>query len=169
MPFQVETSRHLILDDLEDNLQWIARGDPLSAHPHYKNPRPKPKPLAYYQAAPNGLHELFADCSESLSDRTALIANRNADILVRAALACLRAEADGHKLASLQSLVPNYLPAIPRDPADGMPVRFLPEKRVLYLVGVDLKDDQGRSGFDPDLEEDTTFDLTFQLPDVVRR
>ena len=45
--------------------------------------------------------------------------------------------------ATLAELVPAYLTAVPRDPYDGNPFRYAPEKRLVYAVGMDLKDSGG--------------------------
>jgi hypothetical protein len=48
--------------------------------------------------------------------------------------------------ARLDDLVPRWLPSVPRDPYDGMPLRFRPGTNgtfVLYAVGEDLRDDGG--------------------------
>lgn len=45
--------------------------------------------------------------------------------------------------ATLAELVPAYLTAVPRDPYDGKPFRYVPEKRLVYAVGMDLKDSGG--------------------------
>jgi hypothetical protein len=63
--------------------------------------------------------------------------------------------------ATLAELVPAYLPAVPRDPYDGRPFRYSPEKRVVYAVGMDLKDSDGTkapprkpgTAFQTDLDE----------------
>jgi hypothetical protein len=44
---------------------------------------------------------------------------------------------------SLAELVPEYLSAVPVDDMDGKPLRYSPEKKVLYSVGKDLSDDGG--------------------------
>lgn len=46
----------------------------------------------------------------------------------------------------LDELVPEYLPAVPRDPFDGEPIRYSRERKLLWSVGVDLID---RGGFSP--------------------
>jgi hypothetical protein len=43
----------------------------------------------------------------------------------------------------LQSLVPAYLPAVPTDPFDGKPFRYVPAKGIVYSVGKDLRDSGG--------------------------
>ena len=40
----------------------------------------------------------------------------------------------------LDELVPEYLAAVPLDDFDGKPMRYSPEKKILYSVGKDLKD-----------------------------
>jgi hypothetical protein len=57
--------------------------------------------------------------------------------------------AQGRWPSSLQELVPAYLPAVPPDRLDGQALRYrLREDRpVLYSVGMDRKDDGGRSVF----------------------
>ena len=47
---------------------------------------------------------------------------------------------------SLSLLVPQYLPAVPRDPLDGQPLRYRMEKDgtyLLYSVGINGQDDEG--------------------------
>lgn len=50
---------------------------------------------------------------------------------------------NGKIITSLNELAPNYISEIPNDPFDGQPIRFLPEKRIIYSVGKDFKDDGG--------------------------
>ena len=47
--------------------------------------------------------------------------------------------------AGLPELVPDFLPAVPRDPFDGQPLRFktLPRGYVIYSIGADGVDDGG--------------------------
>ncbi len=45
--------------------------------------------------------------------------------------------------ASLADLTPKYLKAIPLDDYDGLPFRYSREKKLLYSVGEDFKDDGG--------------------------
>lgn len=62
-----------------------------------------------------------------------------------ACLFALRAyKKDRGKLpTTLDELVPTYLPKIPPDPFDGRPLRYSREKRIIYCVGEDLKDEGG--------------------------
>ena len=41
---------------------------------------------------------------------------------------------------TLDELVPENLAAVPLDDFDGKPLRYSPEKKILYSVGKDLKD-----------------------------
>ena len=61
----------------------------------------------------------------------------------------------GHYPADLNSLVPEFLPAVPLDPVDGQPLRYRPNADgtfLLYSVGENGKDDGG----DPSLEKGVT-------------
>ena len=53
----------------------------------------------------------------------------------------------GRRPATLDELVPKYLPAVPADPftADGSPIRYLPEaeRPLLYSVGRNSVDEEG--------------------------
>lgn len=53
----------------------------------------------------------------------------------------------GRLPAALADLTPSLLPAIPADQFDGNPLRYVPsgDRYVLYSIGVDRKDDQGRA------------------------
>lgn len=57
-----------------------------------------------------------------------------------------------HYPASLSDLLPDYLPALPLDPVDGQPLRYLltPQGPILYSLGIDEDDDQGRAPPNPD-------------------
>ena len=57
---------------------------------------------------------------------------------------------NGHMPDSLQDLVPEYLYELPVDPYDGKIIRYSPEKKIIYSVGMDLVDDGGNiSGNNP--------------------
>jgi hypothetical protein len=61
----------------------------------------------------------------------------------------------GNYPADLNSLVPEFLPAVPLDPVDGQPLRYRPNADgtfLLYSVGENGKDDGG----DPSLEKGVT-------------
>lgn len=58
--------------------------------------------------------------------------------------------------ASLDDLVPQYLDAVPADPFDGKPVRFIKDGTgyTVYSVGTDLNDDSGAIGYAVDSQKD---------------
>ncbi len=49
----------------------------------------------------------------------------------------------GQLPADLNALVPEFLAAVPVDDFDGQPLRYSAEKKIVYSVGKDLKDDGG--------------------------
>src|SRR5690606_15517635 len=61
------------------------------------------------------------------------------------AVAAYRADNDGRWPDSLEALVPNYLPELPRDAmAHGAPpIRYDAARRILWSVGTDTEDDGG--------------------------
>jgi hypothetical protein len=73
--------------------------------------------------------------------------------LVLAAIALKRSSLRFGKLpASLQSLVPDFLPSVPTDYMDGQPIKYRVEPDgafVLYSVGDDCKDDGGDTNLQP--------------------
>jgi len=80
---------------------------------------------------------------------------------------------------TLNELVPEYLDVVPVDEFDGKPLRYNPAKRVVYSVGMDLKDEGGSTRADwlearrreaqasgTDFDEDMVeFDMWDNLPD----
>lgn len=46
--------------------------------------------------------------------------------------------------ASLDELAPRYLAHVPKDPFDGKPLRYSPQKKMIYSVGTDLRDSGGK-------------------------
>ena len=64
--------------------------------------------------------------------------------IVAAALAVQAFVEENQRLPwQLGELVPDYLGAVPLDDFDGKPIRYSREKRIVYCVGEDLKDDGG--------------------------
>ena len=57
--------------------------------------------------------------------------------------------------SSLEEIVPEYLPELPKDPFDVKVIKYLPEKKIIYSVGKDLKDSQGNEN------EDLVFKIEF--------
>jgi hypothetical protein len=55
----------------------------------------------------------------------------------------------GNLPSDLNALVPEFLDAVPVDDFDGQPLRYAPDRKIVYSVGQNLKDDGGndsRSG-----------------------
>jgi hypothetical protein len=56
----------------------------------------------------------------------------------------------GNLPSDLNALVPEFLDAVPVDDFDGQPLRYSPDRRIVYSVGQNLKDDGGNdSRHDP--------------------
>jgi len=87
--------------------------------------------------------------------------SRHGVAYVAVAAARYRAER-GRMPETLDALVPQYLPAVPRDPFDGKPLRMVTRDGALvfYSIGPDMKDDGG-AAFD---EKNGTGDIIFSLP-----
>jgi hypothetical protein len=62
---------------------------------------------------------------------------------------------------SLNELVPEYFPEVPKDPFDGKLIKYSSEKKIIYSVGKDLKDSGGSEGKDWRIMEDPTFKIEF--------
>jgi hypothetical protein len=60
---------------------------------------------------------------------------------------------------SLSELVPEFFPQVPIDDFDGKSFRYLPDKKIIYSVGPDLKDSGGES-FHKNSE---SYDLPFKI------
>jgi hypothetical protein len=61
----------------------------------------------------------------------------------------------GNLPTSLSELIPEYFSEIPKDPFDGETIRYLPEKKIIYSLGKDLKDSGGIE------KEDIVFKIEF--------
>jgi hypothetical protein len=166
LPYDREASVSRSLDDAEDAIRWLHTGEPLSRGPERLLTPRTPKPLEYYQTAPNGLAEIFDDCGVGHPYLNALVTHQILEAHIDTSLAWLAAEADGVSVTSLEVLVPGYLDRIPADPCDGKPLRCIPEKRLIYSIGTDLKDNGGLSLFDPEAAEDDTVDRVLIVPEI---
>ena len=60
---------------------------------------------------------------------------------------------------SLSDLAPEFFPTVPIDDFDGKPFRYLPDKKLIYSVGPDLKDSGGKA-FQKNSEG---YDLSFKI------
>lgn len=68
---------------------------------------------------------------------------RTAMLRTLLAIARYRTAYDGRLPATLDALVPEFLPAIPRDPFDGNPIRYDATRGLLWSIGTDLTDAAG--------------------------
>jgi hypothetical protein len=50
----------------------------------------------------------------------------------------------GNLPSDLNALVPEFLDAVPADDFDGQPLRYAPDRKIVYSVGQNLKDDGGK-------------------------
>ena len=64
--------------------------------------------------------------------------------------------------ATLEALVPEYLPRVPLDPFDGKSMRMAMDggDMLIYSIGIDLKDNGGKA---PDKQEEREADIVFRL------
>ncbi len=67
----------------------------------------------------------------------------------------------GEYPVSLEELVPEYLSSVPKDPFDDKDIKYLKEKKILYSIGKDLKDNGGSTGDDWRRMPDPTFKIDF--------
>lgn len=106
-----------------------------------------------WQLEPSGLsryrHLLSTITLPSLKDsfkRTAYIQDNVIQTLLACALECYRLKNNAYP-ATLEELVPNYLPALPPDIVTLRPMRYertAPDKFRLWSIGWDNRDDRGR-------------------------
>ncbi len=95
---------------------------------------------------PNGMGQVLYLCTirADVADARHACTINCALAATRLVVACLRYELkEGRRPAELAALVPDYLDAVPADPYDGQPFRYLPEQGLLYAVGPDLRDGGG--------------------------
>jgi hypothetical protein len=92
-----------------------------------------------------------------------MVASASARIRQARALLLLRAyELDHGRLPdSLDKLVPDYWPSVPRDPFDGTPLHYSAATRSVWCVGKNLRDDRGVN--DPN-GKDEPDDVILTLP-----
>jgi hypothetical protein len=64
---------------------------------------------------------------------------------IRLTIACKRYERKyGNLPETLEKLVPEFIPVVPTDPFDGKPMRYSREQRLIWSVGLDGQDNDGR-------------------------
>lgn len=67
----------------------------------------------------------------------------------------------GRLPAKLSELVPQFLPAVPMDDFDGKPLRYDPERKILYSVSTNCQDDGGVQKDSRKPEPDWVFAIPF--------
>ena len=89
--------------------------------------------------------------SESIVSLSCKMASTIASTKLLIALKCYHAST-GSLPSSLDALVPEYIDSVPLDIFDGQPLRYSPEKKVIYSVGDNLMDDGGHKVLDVVIE-----------------
>ncbi|MFW6151896.1 MAG: hypothetical protein ACOC6C_02875 [Verrucomicrobiota bacterium] len=69
--------------------------------------------------------------------------------------------------SELASLVPQFLSAVPRDPYDGKPMRYVPDAGIVYSVGEDLKDSASSVELSSDREPRNAWQCQWMTEDIV--
>jgi len=87
---------------------------------------------------------------------------------MRLVVACrLYQRQEGRWPETLEALVPAYLPAVPADPFDGKPFRYVPARGIVYSVGKDLKDSGGSMAVPGEDAADATENNRWEAEDAV--
>jgi hypothetical protein len=101
---------------------------------------------------------------ETIETRHLMALARAQQVQIAAALERYR-RVHGKLPTQLNDLVSEYLPSVPRDPADGSSLRYRPDPDGSYLlwsIGADRKDDGGKSDASKDPVSD--FDWVLKMP-----
>jgi hypothetical protein len=88
------------------------------------------------------LYDMMAPAVEDI-----LVKKSKGDVQLQATRTILALRAyqltHGHLPADLAALVPEFLEAVPVDDFDGQPLHYSAERKIVYSVGKNLKDDGG--------------------------
>lgn len=162
LKYDKEASLRRELAVLKKLQTWAISSRPLKLFPSLLE-QSVPKKLKYYEGSRNGLYEIHVDCAKTNVAVNIVLSLKNTDLMLLTSTAWLKAEADGHTVTSLSDLVPKYLKTVPKDPADGKPLRLLRKERVIYSIGTDLKDNKGLVADSEDYSLHPT-EPAFQIP-----
>jgi hypothetical protein len=69
----------------------------------------------------------------------------------------------GNLPANLNALVPEFLDAVPVDDFDGQPLRYSVDRKIIYSVGKNLKDDGGDDRTSQTQSSQNHLDLVFKF------
>lgn len=138
LDFMVRLHAEYCLSAFEQTgLPYIKFSPRMADYPEY------PEDIEKLTAAPDGTSKIskltvvsLAPAHEKMYEKWCQLQARMAFIKLQAACR-LYQKKHGQLPSTLAALVPGYFPAILLDPFDGHPIRYLPEKKILYCVGRD--------------------------------
>jgi hypothetical protein len=106
---------------------------------------------------------LFSVSAVSLTTASDKACIENLSVSALQALMAIKAYKiqNGNYPLTLESLVPRYLSETPKDPYNDQALKYSKDKKIIYSVGSDKKDDGGSQGDDWKLMPDPTFKIEF--------
>jgi hypothetical protein len=112
----------------------------------------------------NAIGDILFEMSEPVFKNTSLRKSReNVSVTATQLLLALKIyQMRNNKLPeSLSQLVPEFFSQVPVDDFDGKPFRYLPDKKIIYSVGPDLKDSGGKEREKHSDDYDLPFKIDF--------
>ncbi len=109
---------------------------------------------------------LFYMTLPAMTSSLATKSKGNAQLQATRTILALRAYqlTHGHLPADLNALVPEFMEAVPIDDFDGQPLRYAPDRKTVYSVGKNLKDDGGDDrGSDTEPASQRHLDLVYKF------
>lgn len=106
---------------------------------------------------------LFQIVGTSFSSVTVKACNENLNSSATQTLMALKAYKfqTGSYPPTLEALITTYFPELPKDPYTNLPLKYSLDKKIIYSVGLDRKDDGGSQGDDWTKMPDPTFKINF--------
>lgn len=136
--------------------------EPCNVIGHREKTQQAPNSVFFLYVTPNATGKLLHDIS-TISLLPAIIKKCEDQLTLSATATVFALKAfhtdHGDYPAELSELVPQYLEAIPYDPFSGLYLKYSREKKIIYSVGKDNKDDGGSSGDNWATMPDPTFSL----------